>query len=116
MTSVIANVEVGTRAAVEPPTGWQYVLERPGQRAVVTEVGAALRSWRVGGRELLDGFDVGSPGDSFRGKLLAPWPNRLRDGRYGEQRLAITSPSARPRCTGSSSGSTGARCGARPRA
>src|SRR5436309_2604139 len=34
--------------ALEPPTGWQFVLERPGQRAVVTEVGAALRSWRDG--------------------------------------------------------------------
>jgi aldose 1-epimerase len=92
VTSGIANIEVGASAPVEPPTGWQYVLERPGQRAVVTEVGAALRAWRVGGRELLDGFDVGSPGDSFRGKVLAPWPNRLRDGRYGDERLAITEP------------------------
>jgi galactose mutarotase-like enzyme len=76
-------IDVGAAPmAVEPPTGWQFLLERAGKRAVVTEVGAALRSWRVGGRELLDTFDVASAGDSFRGKLPAPWPNRIRDGRY----------------------------------
>jgi aldose 1-epimerase len=83
-------------APLEPPTGWQYVLERPGQRAVVTEVGAALRSWKVGGRELLDSFEVGSAGDTFRGKVLAPWPNRMREGRYlldgAEHQLAISEP------------------------
>src|SRR4051812_33340046 len=87
---------------LEPPTGWQFVLERPGQRAVVTEVGAALRSWRAAGAgrpgglpgrpprggpggqgaalrswraagaERLDGFPVGSPGDGQCGKVLAP--------------------------------------------
>src|SRR4051812_19289697 len=59
--------------ALEPPTGWQFVLERPGQRAVVTEVGAALRSWRAGGRERLAAFPVGSPGEGCRGKVVAPW-------------------------------------------
>src|SRR4051794_2652538 len=59
---------------LEPPTGWQFVLERPGQRAVVTEVGAALRSWRVRGAERLDGFDVASAGEG--GRVLAPWPAR----------------------------------------
>jgi hypothetical protein len=61
---------------LEPPTGWQFVLERPGQRAVVTEVGAALRSWRVAGAERLDGFGVDSIGDGVSGRVLAPWPDR----------------------------------------
>src|SRR6266511_94848 len=82
--------------AVEPPTGWQFVLEGAGQRAVVTEVGATLRSWRVGGRELLDTFPVDAPGDGFRGKVLLPWPNRIRGGRYvfggAEHRLPVTEP------------------------
>src|SRR3954470_24895564 len=60
-------------AGLEPPPGWQFVLERPGQRAVVTEVGAALRSWRAGGRERLAAFPVGSPGEGWRGKVVAPW-------------------------------------------
>src|SRR3954447_23295925 len=59
---------------LEPPTGWQFVLERPGQRAVVTEVGAALRSWRVRGQARLDGFDVASAGEGCR--VRAPWPAR----------------------------------------
>lgn len=85
-----------TAAAIEPPTGRQFVLERPGQRAVVTEVGATLRSWQVAGRELLDTFGVDSPGDMYRGKVLVPWPNRIRDARYVfggvEHRLAATEP------------------------
>jgi hypothetical protein len=61
---------------LEPPTGWQFVLERPGQRAVVTEVGAALRSWRAAGEERLHGFGVDSVGDGYSGRVLAPWPDR----------------------------------------
>jgi aldose 1-epimerase len=66
----------------EPPTGAQFVLQRAGQRAVVTEVGATLRSWRVDERQQLDTFQVHEHDDAFRGKVLAPWPNRIRDARY----------------------------------
>ena len=68
--------------AVVPPTGSQYLLEGEGQRAVVTEVGATLRSWRVDDREQLDTFELDELGDGFRGKVLLPWPNRIRDARY----------------------------------
>jgi aldose 1-epimerase len=64
------------------PTGAQFALRRDGQSAVVTEVGAGLRSWCVDGEELLDTFAADAPADSYRGKVLAPWPNRIRDGRY----------------------------------
>jgi len=84
-----------SRAAL-PPTGSQYLLEREGQRAVVTEVGATLRSWRVDDREQLDTFEVDELGDGFRGKVLLPWPNRIRDARYvfagAEHRTAISEP------------------------
>jgi aldose 1-epimerase len=80
----------------EPPTGSQFVLERAGQRAVVAEVGATLRSWRVDGRQLLDTFPTHEAGEGYRGKVLAPWPNRIRDGRYAfagtEHRAAISEP------------------------
>ena len=52
------------------------------QRAVVTEVGAGLRSYRVGGDDILDGYPAGSMSTSGRGQVLAPWPNRLEDGSY----------------------------------
>jgi len=80
-------------------TGAELVLESAGREAVVTETGAALRSWRVEGRELLDTFAVDEPGDDFRGSVLAPWPNRIRDGRYAfagsEHRVAISEPERR---------------------
>jgi aldose 1-epimerase len=80
----------------EPPTGAQLEIRGGGQAAVVTEVGAALRSWTVGGEEMLDGFRADEAAPDFRGKVLAPWPNRLRDGRYefggAEQRTPITEP------------------------
>jgi aldose 1-epimerase len=69
-------------AARPAPTGAQIELRRDGASAVVTEVGAGLRSWRAGGEELLDTFAADAVADSYRGKVLAPWPNRIRDGRY----------------------------------
>ena len=84
---------VGARV---PSTGSQLLLESEGQRAVVTEVGATLRSWRVDGREQLDTFEIDELGDGFRGKVLLPWPNRIRDARYifegAEHRVAISEP------------------------
>jgi aldose 1-epimerase len=67
----------------------ELTLEQEGQRLVVNEIGAALQSWTIGGRELL------ADGD-FHGKMLAPWPGRLRDGRYrfegAEHRTPLTEP------------------------
>jgi aldose 1-epimerase len=65
-----------------PPTGEQFELRHGDRHAVVTEVGATLRSYSVGGRAVLDGFDVGEPAPAGSGQVLAPWPNRLGDGRY----------------------------------
>jgi aldose 1-epimerase len=87
---------VGARV---PPTGSQFLLEAGDARAVVTEVGATLRSWRMDEEELLDTFPVDELGGDYRGKVLAPWPNRIRDGRYAfggvEHRLAISEPERR---------------------
>jgi aldose 1-epimerase len=83
-------------AELLPPSGAQFVIERAGQRAVVTEVGATLRSWTVDGEERLDGFASEEVDADFRGKVLAPWPNRIRDGRYAfaraEHRLPVDEP------------------------
>ncbi|MCZ2828803.1 aldose 1-epimerase family protein [Modestobacter sp. VKM Ac-2986] len=64
------------------PTGEQYTLRQAGAEAVVTEVGGGLRSYRAGGRHLVDGFGEQDMAPNARGHVLAPWPNRLRDGRY----------------------------------
>jgi len=78
------------------PTGPEVALRRDGATAAIAEVGATLRSWCVAGVELLDTFAPGAPADSFRGAVLAPWPNRVRDGRYrfggASHSLPLTEP------------------------
>ncbi|SFK29340.1 aldose 1-epimerase family protein [Cellulomonas sp. KH9] len=65
-----------------PPTGDQHVLRHGDQVAVVTSVAASLREYRVGDRDVVLPFAVDSIAPAFSGAVLAPWPNRLRDGRY----------------------------------
>ncbi len=83
-------------AITEPPTGAQFELRRGRQRLVVTEIGAGVRSWTVGGHELLAGFSPGEYDAAFAGRVLVPWPNRVRDGRYeldgAEHRLELSEP------------------------
>ena len=78
------------------PTGRQFTLVLDDAEVVVVEVGAGLRSYRAGGRELLDGYREDEMAESFRGAVLAPWPNRLRDGRYTwegvEHQTALSEP------------------------
>jgi aldose 1-epimerase len=49
---------------------------------VVCEVGATLREYNVGSHAVIDGFGANQWSPSGRGQVLAPWPNRLADGRY----------------------------------
>jgi aldose 1-epimerase len=70
------------------------VLEADGARAEIGTVAALLRSLRVGGVALTEATD-GSGAPPFAcGIILAPWPNRVRDGKWthdgAEQQLDIT--------------------------
>jgi aldose 1-epimerase len=77
-------------------SGTQWVIESEGHRAVVVEVGGVLRSYTAGDREILDGFGADEMSPASAGQILAPWPNRIRDGQYtfGGQhyQLALTEP------------------------
>jgi aldose 1-epimerase len=79
---------------VIPPSGEQYELAFEDQRAVVVEVGGGLRTYSVGGRDLLDGYAVDEMCRSARGQVLLPWPNRIAEGRYAfdghEYQLPLT--------------------------
>ncbi len=81
------------------PSGEQHALSAGSYRAVVTEVGGALRSLTHDGRDLVVPWPAGEPQRLYRGAVLAPWPNRVRDGRYTwagrEQQLALTEPARR---------------------
>jgi len=84
---------------MEPPSGRQLELRCGTQRAVVVEVGAGLREYTAGGREVVDGYPAGAMCDGGRGQLLLPWPNRIRDGRYRfdgrDLQLPLSEPGAR---------------------
>ena len=78
------------------PTGEQYEISSGAYRAVITEVGATLRSFSVDGRDVVRGFNVDEMSKAGRGQNLIPWPNRIRDGRYSfdgvTQQLALSEP------------------------
>jgi aldose 1-epimerase len=75
-------------SAMTPLSGEQHVVEHGDQRAVITEVGATLRSYEVAGAPICWGFAEEEMASGGRGQVLAPWPNRLRDGHYEFEGLA----------------------------
>ncbi|GAA1952704.1 aldose 1-epimerase family protein [Microbacterium deminutum] len=64
------------------PSGEQYVIASGRSRATISEVGATLRTFTVEGLDVIDGFTIDERSTDGRGQVLAPWPNRLTDGRY----------------------------------
>lgn len=50
--------------------------------AIVTARGGALRELRFRGRDLVLGFGPDGRIPDYRGVICAPWPNRLKDGKY----------------------------------
>ncbi|GGR16213.1 aldose 1-epimerase family protein [Agromyces mediolanus] len=82
------------------PTGEQLVLETSTSSgeltAVVTTVAAGLRALSLDGIELVPTFGEDRTPPAAAGIVLAPWPNRIRDGRWShdgvDHQLAITEP------------------------
>lgn len=77
-------------------SGRQYVLQRGDYRAEIASVGASLRRLQWRGRDLVLPFEPDEVRPRYRGAVLAPWPNRVADGRWkwdGEpQQLSLTEP------------------------
>ncbi|MGA2836730.1 MAG: aldose 1-epimerase family protein [Acidimicrobiales bacterium] len=73
-------------------TGDQWVIGHGHQRAIVTEVGATLRSFTVHDRKVIDGFGPEQWSHGGRGQVLAPWPNRLGDGAYAFEDVTAQAP------------------------
>ncbi|SCL39355.1 aldose 1-epimerase [Micromonospora pallida] len=64
------------------PSGTQWTISYADQTAVVVEVGGGLRTYQAKGREVVDGYAEDEMCPAAAGQILAPWPNRLRDGQY----------------------------------
>ena len=79
-----------------PISGAQYQIAHGSYRATVASVGASLRELTFDGRDLIVPFDADELRPHYRGATLAPWPNRVTDGRYelgGEAfQLPLTEP------------------------
>lgn len=79
-----------------PISGEQFTIEADGYVAHIASVGATLRSLTIDGRDLVVPFDADEVRPAFRGATLAPWPNRVTDGRYrfgdDDLLLSLTEP------------------------
>ena len=79
-----------------PPSGEQLDLQAGDYRATVTSVGATLRRLVHRDRPLVRGYPADEPTPVYSGAVLAPWPNRIGDGRYRfagrEHQLPVNEP------------------------
>jgi aldose 1-epimerase len=80
------------------PSGRQIELTCGDQRAVVTSVGAGLRAYSAGDRDVVAGYGSHEMSPGGRGQLLIPFPNRVQEGRYEfggrSHQLALNEPKA----------------------
>src|SRR3978361_2210608 len=82
------------------PTGEQFRLTRPTPRglaeAVIVEVAASIREFRIGGVDLTQPYGEFSLPPFGDGIVLVPWPNRVEDGKWTldgkTQQLDLTEP------------------------
>ncbi|MFB7249925.1 aldose 1-epimerase family protein [Microbacterium sp. NPDC056234] len=77
-------------------SGEQFTIAAHGYQAAIASVGASLRALAFDGRDLVVPFEADEVRPGYRGTTLAPWPNRIVDGRYSfagvEHQLALTEP------------------------
>lgn len=81
---------------VPAPSGIQHEISYGEQQVTVTEVGASLREYTDGGREVIVPFAADEICPVYNGAVLLPWPNRLRDGVYEIDGVRHTLPVTEP--------------------
>jgi aldose 1-epimerase len=81
---------------MEPLSGRQFKLRAGDYQATIASVGASLRELTWQDRHLVVPYAADEIRPLYRGAVLAPWPNRIVDGRYRfdgvEHQLALTEP------------------------
>ncbi|GGI38578.1 galactose mutarotase [Cnuibacter physcomitrellae] len=82
--------------APRPVSGTQHRLESHGYALDIASIGATVRRVTHEGRDLVVPFEADELRPAYRGAVLAPWPNRVVDGRYDwygtEHQLPLTEP------------------------
>ena len=95
-TSAPGHARASITMARTPLSGIQHSLRAGDYEASIASVGASLRALRHRGRDLVVPFDADQVRPAYRGATLAPWPNRVVDGRYSiddsDYELALTEP------------------------
>jgi len=89
---------VTTAATTQPrhPSGEQHTIAYDAATAVVTQVGATLRTLAFDGLDVIDGFAADERAADGRGQVLAPWPNRIAGGRYSFDDVECQAPLNEP--------------------
>ncbi|MGQ4549491.1 aldose 1-epimerase family protein [Dermabacteraceae bacterium P13077] len=64
------------------PQGERYTIRAGAYEAEITQVGATLARLHYDSRPVILETPEGEPMWFYRGALVAPWPNRIADGRY----------------------------------
>ncbi|MCP3425364.1 aldose 1-epimerase family protein [Rothia sp. AR01] len=85
-----------TEPGVPDPQGTRHEISAGGYTAVIAEVGASLVSLTGPHGHLVRTTPPGHLRTGCNGAILAPWPNRIRDGRYSfggqTHQLPLTEP------------------------
>jgi aldose 1-epimerase len=68
--------------ADQPGAQRAWTLRSAGHEAVIGRCGAGVRAYTVDGVAVLDPLDEREIPDAYHGLVLAPWPNRVADGRW----------------------------------
>jgi aldose 1-epimerase len=71
-----------TSPQIHPASGEQYELRHGDQHAIIASVGAVVRMYQVGGRDVFVPFGIDEFSPVSNSAILAPWPNRLADGAF----------------------------------
>jgi len=80
----------------EAPSGAQRRISYGDQHATIVEVGAGVREYRVGDRDVFHPYGEGEITPAYHGSVLVPWPNRIADGRYEFDGVACQLPITEP--------------------
>lgn len=81
-----------TTIALPPRTGQQFTILHGAYTAVVTELGATLRTLTYQGKDMIVSWDQNKPVPCSNGELLIPFPNRIEDGVYTFEGKTYTLP------------------------